>query len=78
MTCTVINNRNFKGFICSRASSSKRCVECNGRASLLCDYPLSGEKTGQTCDRNLCGRCTHKHEGKDFCYAHSKLKESGK
>lgn len=57
MPCTTFRAGDGSiGIVCSRGSRGKRCsVEgCGKPAARLCDYPLSGKKTGQTCDRALC------------------------
>lgn len=44
-------------FICSRGGSSARCAACSRKATKLCDWPLRGEKTGQTCSHAICDSC---------------------
>lgn len=49
------------GIICSRGQRRTKCVVCKTRPSTkLCDFPLSGKKAGQTCDRALCDKCAVK------------------
>lgn len=60
--------------ICSRGSRQPRC-RCGAPSTKLCDFPLTGEKTGKTCDRPLCDRCTvSAGPDLDYCEPHAKLK----
>lgn len=60
--------------LCSRGRRGvKRCAVagCGRDAPYLCDFPLTGPKAGQTCDRPLCS--VHARQvGPDrhYCYAH--------
>lgn len=42
--------------LCGRGQRGKKCkvTGCTARATHQCDFPLSGEKAGQTCDKDLC------------------------
>jgi hypothetical protein len=42
----------------------------------LCDFPLTGSKTGQTCDRPMCKRHSFHVPGKDedYCLIHGRMK----
>jgi hypothetical protein len=89
MTCQVIRNEEGKATIilCSRGSMQV-CITCGHKATLLCDYPLRGEKSGKTCDRPLCPKCTTKipapeighaqKEEMDLCPAHARIVVSKK
>lgn len=60
--------------ICGRGRASKACVVCGRSAGLLCDFPLTGPKAGQTCDRALCAVHTFRpRAGVDFCPAHAAM-----
>ena len=65
----------FTAIVCTRGRRSKPCYVCGKPSSLLCDYKLTGKKTGKTCDRPLCARCAvSEPDGKgdtfDLCPAH--------
>lgn len=61
--------------ICSRSSRAKRCEICGKPGGKLCDFPLSGPKSGKTCDRSLCVACAvHVDPDIDYCPAHAKVK----
>lgn len=49
------------GFVCSRGGRRKtRCKgspSCVRFSSLLCDFPLSGAKSGKTCSLPICDTC---------------------
>lgn len=80
MGCEVLYDGQGRpmGFACSRNSENKRgtcCVPGCGRvAEYLCDYPLRGEKEGQTCDKAMCTSHAKliKHDT-HFCPAHAKI-----
>jgi hypothetical protein len=87
MTCKVVRlDDGTVMFQCYRGQMD-RCYVCGNRASRLCDFPLRGEKAGQTCDKKLCTKCAVKvkqsetlglgeaPEGEvfDFCPAHARL-----
>lgn len=62
--------------VCSRRKS---CSVCGAPSDKLCDYPLTGEKAGKTCDRPLCRRCTaHRPPDVDYCPAHARMVEEAK
>ena len=66
--------------ICGRGSRPKPCSICGRPHRKLCDFPLTGEKDGKTCDRPLCERCAvHPDPAKDldYCPAHARLMEKG-
>lgn len=60
--------------ICSRVAPPRRCVVCGTQYNIkLCDFPLTGPKAGQTCDRPVCG--THAHHVEpdtDLCLPHAR------
>jgi hypothetical protein len=69
MPCEVRGNM----IICSRSSLGK-CHYCGRPQQKLCDYPLSGEKAGKTCDIPMCERCaTHVPPDTDYCRVHAKM-----
>lgn len=53
----------------------KRCVECKTTRNIkLCDWPLTGAKAGQTCDRPVCSEhALHREPDTDYCPAHAQL-----
>ena len=62
--------------VCTRGRRPINCHYCGRPGGLLCDFPLSGQKAGQTCDAPLCHRCTWSPSaGKDYCRPHRTLIE---
>lgn len=58
-----------RAIVCTRGSR-KKCA-CGGPASKLCDFPLSGEKAGKTCDTAMCDRCAvNVGPDRDYCQPH--------
>lgn len=52
-------------------SSRQRC-DCGRNSTLLCDWIVSGKKSG-TCDKPICRWCTTSPAaGKDLCRAHAR------
>lgn len=52
----------------------ERCAFCHREATLLCDMPVAEVCTSidfksyvQTCDKNLCEKCTTRVGAFDFC-----------
>ncbi len=63
-----------RAIVCGPAPRRKRCVGCGGPAARECDWKLTGEKAGKTCDRAICARCaTSPAPEKDLCPAHAAL-----
>jgi hypothetical protein len=65
--------------VCTRGQKKKPCVVCGRPGEVLCDYPLSGAKTGAgqrpTCDRLICRRCAVRiRPDVDYCPTHARLK----
>lgn len=60
-------------FAITCTSGAKRAApcDCGSPHAFLCDFPLSGEKAGQTCDRRLCSRCRMHIGSIDLCRAHA-------
>jgi hypothetical protein len=60
--------------VCSR-TKPKRCVTCGRPSQVLCDYPVTSNKSG-TCDRPCC-RQHAKNVGpdRDYCLAHANLSD---
>ena len=61
--------------VCSRTAPAKRCVVCFTQYDIkLCDYPLTGAKQGQTCDRPVCGtHAIHQEADTDYCPSHARV-----
>lgn len=74
----ILNDKGERiGFACSRGGSRQKCGTCKTKtATRLCDFPLTGPKTGQTCSAPLCGGCSTR-VGKvlDYCPAHARYTE---
>jgi hypothetical protein len=67
MTCrTIVIGPDTMVIACTRGRP-RQCA-CGNVATLLCDFPLSGEKIGKTCDAPLCAKCA-KHVGPDRDYS---------
>lgn len=62
--------------ICNRGTKRSYCQDCHRPCDKLCDFPLTGEKEGQTCDRKMCPRHSVHVEGKDldYCLTHARMK----
>lgn len=92
MPCEVIHGGGGAVVImCTRGTTRrKNCAVCKARpATKLCDFPLSGSKAGQTCDRDLCDQCAVVQptvvlptfgslvgDTRDFCPAHDRHAET--
>lgn len=81
MGCEVIPG---VGFACSRGQKRKTCSVhgCSGSATKLCDFPLTGKKAGQTCDRDLCEAHATRMPGRplagqtiDYCPTHATVRK---
>jgi len=60
--------------ICSRATFSKPCKYCGRPHEKLCDFPLTGDKAGKTCDFPMCRRCAyHVNPDSDYCRPHAEI-----
>jgi len=60
MPCTPFKTKDGEGwgYVCTRTPKHLELCECCGNpASKLCDFPLSGSRAGETCDRKLCSDC---------------------
>lgn len=62
--------------ICSRGGKRIYCTDCGRPCGKLCDFPLTGDKEGQTCDRPICPRHSAHVEGQDidYCLVHARMK----
>ena len=70
MPCEIRGN----AIICSRGSRPIVCEICGKRGDKLCDFPLTGEKAGKTCDRHLCAKCAvHVGRDVDYCPTHARM-----
>ena len=80
--CTIrrhIGGRFYKGASMSHEVTriipkKERCAFCHREATLLCDMPVAEVCTSidfksyvQTCDKNLCEKCTTRVGAFDFC-----------
>jgi hypothetical protein len=81
MPCRTVQTSQGIAIVCSRGSgpAPTRCV-CHRSARWatlkLCDFPLTGAKTGQTCDRVVCTvHALHLEPATDYCPAHARLLE---
>jgi len=82
MPCRTVHLPGGMAITCSR-ERTKPCHHCGRGATALCDFPLSGEKEGKTCDRPMCARHAHRqgvhtsgpHKGDsiDYCLTHHEL-----
>jgi hypothetical protein len=78
MPCTPFRSSDGRvsGWICSRGSMSKPCKSCGRRSTKLCDYKLSGSKSGKTCDVPICDRCaTSVGKNLDLCPVHARMQK---
>jgi RNA polymerase subunit RPABC4/transcription elongation factor Spt4 len=74
MPCYSFKIGNATGFICMGGPRRKACVHCGRLSDKLCDFPLSGAKAGQTCDRPICTHCaTHIPPDTDYCRQHAEM-----
>jgi hypothetical protein len=75
MPCNIYRSDDGKiqVIVCGRGRS-KRC-KCGRPATKLCDYKLTGPKTGLTCDVPLCNHCSTS-AGPDFdlCPVHARMR----
>jgi len=75
MTChPILNEQGARiGFVCERGSRSKKtCTACSRTATKLCDFKLSGKRSGKTCDAPLCdGHAVSAGPDLDHCPAHA-------
>lgn len=59
---------------CTRGPRERHYCTCGRVARFQCDYPLSGPKEGQMCDRWICGVCKQSvGEDRDYCPVHARL-----
>jgi hypothetical protein len=76
MPCrTIVDGHGGFAIVCSRGQRAASCEEpgCMAPGTQLCDYPLTGEKAGKTCDRRICRRhANHVGHDRDVCPAHAK------
>jgi len=76
---TLPDGSTVKGFVCSRGQKQPPRCKCGRKAPLLCDQPLTGPKTGKTCDRPLCERCaTEVGPDRHLCPAHARAHDKAK
>ena len=75
VTHVLVDGEPVTMIVCSRGVVAQRCVVCRTQYDLkLCDFPLRGEKQGQTCDRPVCGtHATHQEPDFDLCPSHGRV-----
>lgn len=78
MPCRTIDLGNGAYAIaCTRGRNPKPCCSCGRPSSKLCDFPLKGNTTGQTCDRPICEKCAkHVPPDTDYCPTHAQMQEA--
>jgi Protein of unknown function (DUF4031) len=63
--------------VCTRnGGGARKCTSCQAfRHDIrLCDWPLHGAKSGETCSRVVCTRCAvHVEPDLDYCAAHGRV-----
>jgi hypothetical protein len=73
MSCNHVDlGDGVTAIVCSR-TKQKRCYVCGAPAPVLCDYPVTTNKSG-TCDRPCCRcHCERKRNttDTDYCLAHA-------
>mgnify|MGYP001566962773 CR=1 FL=1 len=74
-TKVFIEGKYVPVIVCSRMAPAKNCVVCHTQYNIkLCDYPLTGDKQGQTCDRPVCGtHAVHQDPDTDYCPSHARV-----
>lgn len=61
-------------FISCRRGKPRETCRCGNTVTIQCDFPLTGAKTGETCDRGLCAKCRVKvGDNLDYCGAHHRV-----
>ncbi len=90
MTCKSVYSEDGRlvMFVCGKGVKDHPCetVGCSNEHKKLCDFPLGGKKTGQTCDKKMCNKHANrfnvddlpeeirvrvqKHDTFDLCDAH--------
>jgi hypothetical protein len=77
MTCRYVDlgGGNYAITCGGRGQRSHRCKDCGRDATLQCDFPLRGRKTGRTCSVYLCAGCATAVDGKDLCAPHARAWE---
>ena len=73
MTCHPLGNGG--GFFCTRERRIPPCSVCGKRlTSKLCDFALTGPRTGDTCNRKLCEGCAvNVGPNRDYCPPHARM-----
>lgn len=75
MPCNTIKDDEGRvtAIICSR-NRRQWCHVCRAACTKLCDFPLTGKKAGQTCDRPMCDRhAVSQGPEVDYCETHDRL-----
>jgi hypothetical protein len=81
MTCTPFRLPDgTTGIACTRGQRTHKC-SCGARATLQCDFKLSGKRDGQTCDAHICRQCkvtqstAPNGDTVDYCMPHARFVE---
>jgi len=72
MPCTHVKLADgTAAIVCGGGRRRDKCSACGKPADLLCDWKVSGRRSG-TCDKPICRSCTHRPaRGKDLCPKHA-------
>lgn len=73
MVCTRVQIGGVTAIVCTSRPRFKVCACGSGkRATLLCDWKVTGKKSG-TCDAAICSACaTSPAADKDLCPSHAR------
>jgi hypothetical protein len=72
MPCNHIDLGNgVTAIVCRGKQRTKPCVTCGRAGTILCDYPVSSNKSG-TCGRPCCRQhAVNVGPDRDYCLAHA-------
>ena len=67
MPCSHLRVGGSDVIACSRQPRRRRCHYCNAWATMECDFPAPGRRSG-TCDRPICpAHATPVGKNRDYC-----------
>jgi hypothetical protein len=74
MPCIHVGN----AIICTRGGRRlPKCRWCSCQSTKLCDFPLTGEEAGKTCDAPICDvHATSVGSNRDYCPPHTRYAEA--